>query len=68
MIGKKAEKELKKRYPSSRINNSRKIVRKLLEKMDKFPSEYLAQKLEDLGFTCDWSDKDYGEQRIKNNE
>ena len=48
--------------PPASMNNSREIIRQLLERFKKHPSERLAQKIERLsGLTCDWSDADYGE-------
>jgi hypothetical protein len=44
------------------INNSREIINGYKKRFNKYPSESLAQKIENLsGETADWSDADYGE-------
>ena len=46
--------------PPASQNNSREIVRRLLDKFNKQPSESLAQKIESMsGLSCDWSDRDH---------
>lgn len=56
------------KLPSSRINNSRSIVRKKIERFDKFPSEMRQREIEDItGLTGDFLEKDHGEEPIKDN-
>lgn len=56
-------------FPPSSTNNARQIIRKKLEKMRDYPSEMLAQQLEDkFGIVSDWSDADYGEPPYKDND
>ena len=47
--------------PSSTTNNSRQIVRDLMRKFDKQPSEMLAHRIENMtGISADFLDSDWG--------
>lgn len=55
-------KDILNNLPPSSVNNSREIVRKKLQRMKEYPSETLAQSIENLaGIDCDYSNADNGE-------
>lgn len=49
-----------KHLPPLSQNNAREIARRWMAKMEKWPSESQAQRLEDIGITCDFTNKDHG--------
>lgn len=52
-------------YPPSSVNNSRKIILEEARRFKEYPNSRSAAKLENFGFSVDYSDNDWGNEPPK---